>query len=115
VVQLLKRRAANERAGEMRVHPPGNRHALLACFVHVRTMEVTDNAVQMTLEVIRRIDTQTEKHLEKTLLQDIKRVTGKVQLLYRIAEAVVETPDGTIRNERTRNEVRVKVARDDGF
>ena len=52
----------------------------------------------MTLEVIRRIDTQTEKHLEKTLLQDIKRVTGKVQLLYRIAEAVVETPDGTIRN-----------------
>jgi TnpA family transposase len=98
VVQLLKRRAANERAGEMRAHPPAIRHALLACFVHVRTMEVTDNAARMTLEVIRRIDTQTEKHLEKTLLQDIKRVTGKVQLLYRIAEAVVETPDGTIRN-----------------
>src|SRR5262249_26286988 len=41
--------------------------------------------------------TQTEKHLRKTILQDIKRVTGKVQLLYRIAEAVVEEPDGTIR------------------
>jgi len=51
----------------------------------------------MTLDVIRRLDTQTEKHFEKTLLQDIKRVTGKVQLLYRIAEAVVEEPDGTIR------------------
>jgi TnpA family transposase len=98
VVQLLKRRAANERAGEMRAHPPAIRYALLACFVHVRTMEVTDNAVRMTLEVIRRIDTQTEKPLEKTLLRDIKRVTGKVQLLYRIAEAVVETPDGTIRH-----------------
>jgi len=98
VVQLLKRRAANERAGEMRAHPPAIRYALLACFVHVRTMEVTDNAVRMTLEVIRRMDTQTEKPLEKTLLRDIKRVTGKVQLLYRIAEAVVETPDGTIRN-----------------
>jgi hypothetical protein len=98
VLQLLKRRATNERAGEMRAHPPVIRHALLACFVHVRTMEVTDDAVRMTLEVIRRIDTQTEKHLEKTLLQDIKRVTGKVQLLYRIAEAGVDTPDGTIRN-----------------
>jgi hypothetical protein len=28
VVQLLKRRAANERAGEMRAHPPAIRHAL---------------------------------------------------------------------------------------
>jgi hypothetical protein len=98
VLQLLKRRATNERAGEMRAHPPSMRYALLACFVHVRTMEVTDDAVRMTLDVIRRIDTQTEKHLEKTLLQDSKRVTGKVQLLYRIAEAVVEAPDGTIRN-----------------
>jgi hypothetical protein len=61
-------------------------------------MDVTDDAVWMTLDVIRRIETQTEKHLEKTLLQDIKRVAGKVQLLYRIAEAVVEAPDGTIRN-----------------
>jgi hypothetical protein len=97
VVQLLKRRAANERAGEMRAHPPAIRYALLACFVHVQTMDVIDDAVRMTLDVIRRIDTQTEKHFEKTLLQDIKRVTGKVQLLYRIAEAVVEEPDGTIR------------------
>jgi hypothetical protein len=43
------------------------------------------------------MDTQTEKYLQKELLRDIKRVTGKVQLLYRIAEAVVEEPDGTIR------------------
>jgi TnpA family transposase len=97
VLQLLKRRVANERAGEMRAHPPAIRYALLACFVHVHTMDVIDDAVRMTLDVIRRIDTQTEKHLEKTLLHDIKRVAGKVQMLYRIAEAVVEEPDGTIR------------------
>jgi len=44
------------------------------------------------LEIIRRMDTQTEKHLQKELLRDIKRVAGKVQLLYRVAEAVVEEP-----------------------
>ena len=60
-------------------------------------MEVTDDVVRMLLEIIRRMDTQTEKHLQKELLRDIKRVAGKVQLLYRIAEAVVEEPDGTIR------------------
>jgi TnpA family transposase len=51
----------------------------------------------MMLEIIRRIETQTEKHLHKALLRDIKRVAGKVQLLFRVAEAVVEAPDGTIR------------------
>ena len=60
-------------------------------------MEVTDDAVRMLLEIIRRMDTQTEKYLQKELLRDIKRVTGKVQLLYRVVEAVVEEPDGTIR------------------
>ena len=41
---------------------PSIRYALLACFVHVRTMDVIDDAVRMTLDVIRRIETQTEKH-----------------------------------------------------
>ena len=64
----------------------------MACFIHVRTMEVTDDAVRMLLEIIRRMDTQTEKYLQKELLRDIKRVAGKVQLLYRVVEAVVEEP-----------------------
>ena len=51
----------------------------------------------MMLEIIRRIDTQTDKHLQKELCRDIKRVAGKVQLLFRVAEAVVEEPEGTIR------------------
>jgi TnpA family transposase len=97
VLQTLKRRAHNEHAGEMRAHPAPIRYALMACFIHARTMDVTDDVVRMLLEIIRRMDTQTEQHLHKTLLQDIKRVAGKVQLLYRIAEAVVEEPDGTIR------------------
>jgi TnpA family transposase len=98
VLQTLRRRAHNEHASEMRAHPAPIRYALLACFIHARTMEVTDDAVRMLLEMIRRIETQTDKHLHKALLQDIKRVAGKVQLLFRVAEAVVEEPDSTIRS-----------------
>ena len=97
VLHLLTRRAVNERAGEMRAHPAAIRYALLACFIHQRTMEVIDHVVRMMLEIIRRIDTQTDKHLQKELGRDIKRVAGKVQLLFRVAEAVVEEPEGTIR------------------
>jgi hypothetical protein len=63
VLHLLTQRAANERAGEMRAHPAPIRYALLACFIHQRTMEVIDPVVRMMLEIIRRIDTQTDKHL----------------------------------------------------
>jgi hypothetical protein len=73
---------------------------LLACVLHIRTMEGTDDAVRMLLEIIRRRDTQTEQPLQQELLRDMKRVAGQVQLLYRIAEAVVEEPDGTIRTVR---------------
>ena len=82
VLQLLKRRAYQEDASQMRAHPASIRYALLACFIHGRTMDVTDDAVRMMLEIIRRIETQTEKHLHRELLQDIKRVVGKVQLLF---------------------------------
>ena len=97
ILQTLKRRASYERAGEMRAHPAPIRCALMASFIHVRTLEVTDDVVRMMLEIIRRLETQTEKHLHRALLRDIKRVAGKVQLLFRVAEAVVEAPDGTIR------------------
>ena len=67
----------------MRAHPTPTGFALSACFISIRTMEVADDVVQMLLEIIRRMDTQTEKHLQKELLRDVKRVAGKVQLLYR--------------------------------
>jgi hypothetical protein len=98
VLHLLTRRAANERAGEMRAHPAPSRYARLACCMHQRTMDVIDHVGRMMLEIIRRIDTQTDKHLQKALCRDIKRVTGKVQLLLRVAEAVVEEPEGTSRD-----------------
>jgi hypothetical protein len=64
----------------------------MACFIHVRTMEVTDDVVRMLLVIIHRIETQTEKHLHKALLRDMKGVAGKVQLLFRVAEAVARHP-----------------------
>lgn len=97
-IHILSRRARNERAGELREHPAPIRYTLMACFVHVRATEVTDDVTRMMLELIRKIDTLTERQLDRELLQDIKRVEGKMQILFRIAEAVVEEPDGTVRD-----------------
>jgi Tn3 transposase DDE domain/Domain of unknown function (DUF4158) len=97
VLQMLKRRAAHEKASEMREHPEGIRYALLGCFLHVRAMEVTDDATRMAIDLIHRLDTRSEKQIHRELLADLERVEGKMQILSRVAEAVVEHPDGIVR------------------
>jgi TnpA family transposase len=98
VQKLLKRRANNETASEMRNHPDEIRYGLMACFIAIHTMEVTDVIVRMFIEIIHRIDVRAEKQRDKELLRDLKRVDGKTQILFRLAEAIVENPDGTIRD-----------------
>jgi Domain of unknown function (DUF4158) len=79
---------------------------LLVCaYARLRTLQIELPAeqelrrvVRTVLEMVRRIEMQTEKHLHRALLQDLKRVAGKVPLLFRVAKAVVEAPDGTIRD-----------------
>lgn len=98
LLQLLKRRAANETASEMRDHPAPIRDALMACYLFVRSTEVTDDVTRMALALIHRLDTRSEKLIHRELLADLKRVDGKMQILSRVAEAVVEQPDGIVRD-----------------
>ena len=106
--QLLFRRAKNETASEMRSHPDFIRYGLMACFIHLRMMEVIDSIVTLFVAIIHRIDVRAEEKRDKELLaeglrshgtaNEVKRVDGKTQLLFRVAEAVVDNPDGTIRD-----------------
>jgi Domain of unknown function (DUF4158) len=97
VLQMLKRRASKETASEMRDHSDVIRYALMACFLYVRAMEVTDEVTRMAIDLIHRMDTRSEKQLRREFLADLKRVEGKMQILSRVAEAVVEKPDGIVR------------------
>src|ERR671939_148754 len=89
VLQLLKRRAWNEKASEMRDHASAIRYALLGCFLHVRTMEILDDIVRMAIEMIQRVDTRSDNQLNRELIENFKHVDGKLQILFRISEAVV--------------------------
>jgi TnpA family transposase len=97
VLQMLKRRAWNEKASEMREHPQGVRYALIATFVHVRLAEVIDDVVKMLVEIIQRLDRRSDQQVYRELLRDLQRVEGKIQILFRVAEVVITKPEGTIR------------------
>ena len=51
----------------------------------------------LLLLIIHKIGTRAEKRVDKELLEDFKRVDGKRRLLYRVAEASLAQPDGTVR------------------
>jgi hypothetical protein len=97
VLQILKRRATNETASEMRHHLDDIRYALMGGFLHVRALEVTDDVTRMTIDLIQRLGTRSEKQLHREWLADLERVAGKMQILADVAEAVIESPDGVVR------------------
>jgi hypothetical protein len=66
VLQVLKRRAMNETASEMRDHPEGIRYALMGCFLYVGAIEITDDVTRMAIDLIRRLQKRSEKQPHST-------------------------------------------------
>jgi hypothetical protein len=73
------------------------RLTLLAALCHRRTTEITDGLVDLLVQLVDKIDAKAERKVEKELISELRKVTGKEGILFRIAEAAVGRPDDTIR------------------
>jgi hypothetical protein len=51
----------------------------LAAFVYLRARSLTDDLVDLLIETIHQIGVRAERKVERELLDDLKRVTGKRQ------------------------------------
>ena len=92
-----QRRVAAEAPYELRRHPEAARLTWLAAFVHLRGRTLTDDLVDLLIETIHRIGARAERRVDRELLDDLKRVSGKQNLLFDLAGAALEKPDGTVR------------------
>ena len=72
------------------------RRKLLAAYVHERTREITDDLVELLIATVHRIDARAHKKVTEELVNAFKRVDGKENLLFRIAEAALSEPDGIV-------------------
>lgn len=96
VLQTYAARAITEPPRELRAHPKLIRYTLVAAFCWLRMGEVTDNLVDLLMQMIHKIGTRAERRVDAQLMQDFKRVSGKENILYRIATASLEQPEGRI-------------------
>ncbi len=96
-LEACRQRVAVEAPHELRRHPDAARHVWLAAYAHLRGRAVTDTLVDLLIETVHHIGARAENKVEQELLDDLKRVGGKQGLLFNLAGAAVEKPDGTVR------------------
>jgi hypothetical protein len=96
-LELYRQRVAIETPWEMRRHPEAARLSRLAVFAYLRGRALIDSLVDLLIETVHRINARAERRVEHELLEDLKRVTGKQNLLFQLADAALTHPDGVIR------------------
>jgi hypothetical protein len=93
-----RRRVSAEAPYELRRHPEAARLTWLAAFVHRRSRTLTDDLIDLLIETIHHIGARAEHRVDRELLNDLKRVAGKQNLLFEVAGAALEKPDGIVRD-----------------
>jgi len=98
LLQRYRQRVAAEEAYELRRHPARLRRMLLAVWCHLRMQEITDNLIDLLNQMVHTVSARAERKVETLLLKDLKRVGGKHSILFQIAAASVQSPEGAVRD-----------------
>jgi len=96
VLKKYKQRVSSELLSEIRRHPDHVRYSLLSIFFWVRSREITDNLADLLISIIHKIQVKSERKVDREILNDVKKVSGKYNILRNLAEISLENPDKTI-------------------
>ena len=97
-LESFRQRVAVETPWELRRHPEAARLTWLAAFVHLRGRAITDTLTDLLVDTVHRINAKAERRVDEVLLDDLRRVSGKTSLLFRLADATLAKPDGVVRD-----------------
>ncbi len=98
VVTAWRGRAAVESPSHLRDHPTDVTLTLLSALLYCREREITDTLVDLLCSTVHRIGARAEVRVTNQLIKEFKRVTGKENLLFRLAEATVDAGDKLVRD-----------------
>jgi TnpA family transposase len=97
-VEAWRARATRAYRSDLLASPQPVRVTLVAALCWSRRSEITDALIDLLLGLIHKINTHADRRVERELIADLRRVRGKDQILFRVAEVAVEHPDDTIRD-----------------
>lgn len=70
----------------------------MAAYCWQRQHEIIDTLIDLLIQVIHKIGVRAENKVEQELLNDLRRVRGKTTVLFKLAEAAIDEPDGVIKD-----------------
>ena len=80
-------------------HEPSIRYATFTLFCYYRSQLIIDNAVDLFIQLVHRMQTSAEKFITKQIISDVKRVNGKFDILYSLANTALQNPEGVIQEK----------------
>ncbi|MFI8460802.1 DUF4158 domain-containing protein [Kitasatospora sp. NPDC085464] len=92
-----RQRAVVESPSHLRRRSPESAVTLLSALLVEREREVTDCLVGLLIATVHRIGARAEQKVTNELINAFKRVSGKENLLFQIAEASLAKPGGEVR------------------
>jgi TnpA family transposase len=97
VLAAWRTRAAVEAPSHLRTHPRELTVLLLAALLVEREREITDTLVELLIATVHRIKARADSKVTRELINAFKRVTGKENILFRVADAALGHPDDPVR------------------
>ncbi|MCC2525764.1 Tn3 family transposase [Vibrio coralliilyticus] len=93
-----KQRMISQSIWETKRQPETIRYALVIIFLYMRKSEIIDGLVELFIQIVHKLSVRADKKVKKAILKDFKKVYGKNNILFRIANAVTENPEGTVKD-----------------
>lgn len=85
-----------ELPGSMLKHRASMRYAIFSLFCHLRSQILTDSLADLLMQLTHKMQTSSEKFVNKQILSDVKRVNGKFDILYQLSLTSLSNPTGVI-------------------
>jgi len=97
-IEKFAQRVAATSRSDLQKHAQNTCYALVSIFCRKRESAIIDGLIDLLIQVIHKIGVRAENKVESTLLEDFKKVRGKATVLFRLAEAAIEKPEGVIQD-----------------
>jgi TnpA family transposase len=89
-------RVAAEAPSHLREHPHEIKVTLLAAYLHCRRREIIDALVDLLITTVHRINARAEAVVTGEFVAELKRVSGKENILFQMTGAALSAPKGPV-------------------
>lgn len=71
MLKKYRQRVLTEDIRELRRHPDAIHYTLLSAFFWLRSLEITDNLIELLIQIIHHIGVRAERKVQREILNDL--------------------------------------------